>query len=544
MTAGGGGATKSDNPVQIFGNVFISFIGAGVLGLPYAFKEAGFLEGILIMSMVAVLSTKAMLMLISCKDRVVEMVNNGNGAMNEVWPNRTSNIKVSSANSSPSRQASNQKIDNTAKKSINAKKQYALLALSSSSEDDGDGYGSDYELVAIKKPTKKIVYYESYHHLKNKDLDYADVAEFTLGYCGKLIVELSLVVSQTGFCCAYLIFIQENLTDFVPSIQQITWLLGLLPILTGLCFYRNLNSLSLFSILADFANVFAYLIVFYFDFSQHHTVSKHPKYLTVAGFPFFLGIALYCYEGAGMILALEASVVPSARHLFKGIFKLVMCIVTTLYIVFGAAGYLSFGRETQPIITLNLPDSLFPHLVKVCLCFSLVFTYPMMMFPVVQLLESKFLPEYSSLSNSTSSPTSSTDTSDNLRNPQLTTQQLGSLKYSNATSKYMPGNMLRCGLVCVTGLIVVAIPNFSVLMALVGSTCCTLLAFILPAVFHLYLFQDESSVSQLTLDYVLIFIGVLGALMGTWDAICRLIPSLSVLAIFHSAKETILSFIH
>ena len=36
---GGGGEAKSTNAVQIFGNVFISFIGAGVLGLPYAFKE-------------------------------------------------------------------------------------------------------------------------------------------------------------------------------------------------------------------------------------------------------------------------------------------------------------------------------------------------------------------------------------------------------------------------------------------------------------------------------------------------------------------------
>merc|ERR1712226_489553 len=536
MPAGGTGGAKSDSPVQIFGNVFISFIGAGVLGLPYAFKEAGFLEGIFIMTMVALLSTKAMLMLIMCKDRVVQRVNNVGGAMNELWPHANS---TSNQNGRIKSNTSHQK-GIKAKKFTAISQQHSMLVLpsSSSSEDDtGEGYGSDYELIAIKKPTKKIIYYESYHHLKNKDLEYADVAEYTLGYYGKLMVELSLVVSQTGFCCAYLIFIQENLTDFVPSVEQVTWLVGLLPILAGLCFYRNLNSLSVFSIMADLANVFAYLIVFYFDFSQHHTVSKHPKYLTVSGFPFFLGIALYCYEGAGMILALEASVEPSARHLFKGIFKLVMCIVTTLYIAFGAAGYLSFGRETQPIITLNLPDSIFPHLVKMCLCFSLVFTYPMMMFPVVQLLEAKFLPEHSNL-NSTSSPSIVTEN----RTPRA--QKYMTSAFSNHTSKYLHGNILRCALVCVTGLIVVAIPNFSVLMALVGSTCCSLLAFILPAVFHLYLFENECTTAELVLDYSLIFIGVLGALMGTWDALCRLFPSLSIFSLFYSAKETVLSFVH
>ena len=29
----------SCNPAKIFANIFIAFIGAGVLGLPYAFKE-------------------------------------------------------------------------------------------------------------------------------------------------------------------------------------------------------------------------------------------------------------------------------------------------------------------------------------------------------------------------------------------------------------------------------------------------------------------------------------------------------------------------
>ena len=31
----------TDSRVKIFANIFISFIGAGILGLPYAFKEVG-----------------------------------------------------------------------------------------------------------------------------------------------------------------------------------------------------------------------------------------------------------------------------------------------------------------------------------------------------------------------------------------------------------------------------------------------------------------------------------------------------------------------
>ncbi|KAJ8298168.1 hypothetical protein KUTeg_024699 [Tegillarca granosa] len=69
MTVAGSTGLKvgTRHPVKIFANIFISFIGAGVLGLPFAFKEAGILEGIIVMSIVGVISVKAMLLIIDCK---------------------------------------------------------------------------------------------------------------------------------------------------------------------------------------------------------------------------------------------------------------------------------------------------------------------------------------------------------------------------------------------------------------------------------------------------------------------------------------------
>lgn len=52
----GGSEAGTRSPIKIFGNIFISFIGAGVLGLPYAFKEAGVLEGCIVLCFVGFLS--------------------------------------------------------------------------------------------------------------------------------------------------------------------------------------------------------------------------------------------------------------------------------------------------------------------------------------------------------------------------------------------------------------------------------------------------------------------------------------------------------
>ena len=54
----------------------------------------------------------------------------------------------------------------------------------------------------------------------------------------------------------------------------------------------------------------------------------------------------------------------------------------------------------------------------------------------------------------------------------------------------VPQNVVRLVLVTMTGLVVSAVPNFAVLMSLIGATCCTLLAFILPAAFHLSIFRQ------------------------------------------------------
>ena len=46
-------------------------------------------------------------------------------------------------------------------------------------------------------------------------------------------------------------------------------------------------------------------------------------------------------------------------------------------------------------------------------------------------------------------------------------------------------NIMRISMVMMTGFVVLIIPSFSNIMALVGATCCTLLAFTLPGLFHM-----------------------------------------------------------
>lgn len=435
-----GHGTKST--LKVFGNIFISFIGAGVLGLPYAFKEAGILEGIFIMCTVGLLSVRAMLLVIDSKDRI--MSSKSNEILMSVRKDESKETLLQNGD-----------IDKS--------------EWQKSNDFNADG--------------------------KSKDLGYGDVGQKAFGKVGGILVDVAIVVSQTGFCCAYLIFISENIAQYFSiqeeatdesepgsNTQKLVLLFLLIP-LCLLCLLRHLHKLAIFSLFADFANVFAYTIVFWFDFEHASKVRMHPKEIDLSGFPFFAGIAIYCYEGAGMVLSLESSMAKEVRYRFRSIFKWTMLLITTLYVLFGVCGYMSFGPDTNPIITLNLPSGIFPFLVKSCLCFSLFFTFPVMMFPVIQILEKRW-------------------------------------NFFEAVR--WKGNVLRFVMVFLSAVIVLIIPSFADLMSLVGATCCSLLAFILPALFHLKLFNKELTISQKLLDVSLIIVGLVGTFIGTIDSLKRM----------------------
>eukprot|EP00057_Strongylocentrotus_purpuratus_P025032 XP_011679506.1 PREDICTED: proton-coupled amino acid transporter 1 [Strongylocentrotus purpuratus] len=477
------GEHATSSSVKIFANIFISFVGAGVLGLPYAFKEAGIWEGIIIMLFVAIVSMKAMLLLIDCKYKLEERKEvrklfkvspiprpdaekgdeGGDKEEMETLMNGTSEEGVVKSGES---NGEVHVLSGTKTSKIEVKKSRRFHCVSSFAPPCILVFWCAFNLVMVLNRSVHLIIFNSIsfshsltlydisrqsavkkYHVENehlKELNYGDLAYYALGTKGRLIVEMSIVISQTGFCCSYLIFISSNLAALFQHLTMYHYIVFMLPGCCALSLLRHLNKLALFSLMADFANIFAYTVVFWFDFEHIHNVPIHPKTMSLEGFPFFLVIAFYCYE--------------------------------------------SFGPETMNIITLNLPDGVLPHAVQALLSFSLYFTYPVMMFPVIRILEKRLL--------------------------------------TDPNNEVIKANLLRLGMVLLTAVVVVLIPNFTTLMALVGATCCTLLAFILPGLIHWRIFQESRSCLAKVLDVLLIFMGCIATVLGTIDALKRLFPSL------------------
>lgn len=239
---------------------------------------------------------------------------------------------------------------------------------------------------------------------------------------------------------------------------------------------HSLTHLAPFSMFADIVNVTAMTVVMTKEFSS--IVTNHGEQVQAfkgtTNFLFGLGVAIYAIEGICLVLPLES--VIKDRSKFGGVLAAAMVCITLLYTIFGLLGYLAYGEYTKDIVTLNLGNSLQTVIVKLGLCTGLLFTYPVMMHPVYEVIERRLLQGRAS-------------------------------------------QLLRTLLVLTTAWVAVTVPHFGSFLSLIGSSVCCLLSFVLPGAIHLYVFRQSHSWFTKGMDYLLIIGGIVVGIIGTWSSI-------------------------
>mmetsp|Transcript_50188 Transcript_50188/g.74506 ORF Transcript_50188/g.74506 Transcript_50188/m.74506 type:complete len:442 (-) Transcript_50188:352-1677(-) len=378
-----GNGTASQKQVAI--NIFISFVGAGMLGMPYAFSLSGWLLGSVSLSLVSMANVYCMLLLVKTRKK-----------------------------------------------------------LEAEGHTDVDGYG--------------------------------DIGRIVMGSKGEKLVNMCMVIAQVGFATAYIIFIAANLYS-IAEINRAYVCFGCVPLLAILVQVREMKSLSPFSLVADLANLAGLSAVFLQDFEYYH----HETIVAVnfSNAIYVIAVSVYSLEGVALVLPLESSCIDRAK--FPSLLMKVVTGITVLMIVFGCSGYIAFASGTLAPITLNLQGE-WASFVKLALCLALYLTYPIMMFPVNDVIENMFLSE---------------------------------------TSK-KPSRLFRAAVVFCTALVAYSVPDFGIFLSLVGSSICTLLGFIIPCCVHWMVFKKEMTVWETMLDAALIGLGTVFGAFGTYGSIMKL----------------------
>jgi proton-coupled amino acid transporter len=322
-----------------------------------------------------------------------------------------------------------------------------------------------------------------------KIASFGDLGAAVYGSAGRHTVDAMLVLSQASFCVGYLIFISNTLAHLYPiggSSSSSSLLLTakalfiwiMLPFQLGLNSIKTLTLLAPLSIFADVVDLGAMGVVLGQDAATW--LAEKPPVFAFGGpaeILYGLGVAVYAFEGIGMVLPLEAEAADKRK--FGGTLGLSMAFIAVMYGLFGAMGYLAFGASTRDIITTNLGAGWLSVTVQLGLCINLFFTMPVMMNPVYEVAER--------------------------------------LLYGKRYAWW-----LRWILVVFVGLMAMLVPNFADFLSLVGSSVCVLLGFVLPAAFHLKVLGPEIGWPGLVSDVAIIGVGLALSLSGTWTSLAQM----------------------
>ncbi|XP_033098513.1 proton-coupled amino acid transporter 1-like isoform X2 [Anneissia japonica] len=373
-------------------------------------------------------------------------------------------------------------------------------------------------ILAIIATHCMAVLVECSHHLiatKNEigavSLSYGQVAEYAFKYSpfsffqrncklGKYSVNIFLIITQFGFCCAYFLFMGDNIHqiyqyyyDEVPDIK-IFILMFFLPVVIY-CYIRELDDLAIFSMIANVLLIIGLSFIFEYMFSHlgyYQPVSELKLVAPVSDWPIFFGTAIYAFEGIGVILPLENKMRNPED--FKKVLFCGMSFVGLMYLMMGTFGYLTFGECLKDTITLDIPQDEGIYIaVKLLFVIAIFITYGLQFYVPVQIL-------YPPIKNK--------------------------FNIERDIWEYV----FRTVLVLITLLFAIAIPKLALVISLIGSFASSFLALILPAILQELIYAEQGYASpkskfRFSKNLIIALIGFIGFLVGTAVSLEQIIKS-------------------
>lgn len=327
---------------------------------------------------------------------------------------------------------------------------------------------------------------------------YPDIGEAAFGQLGRLLISVVLYVELYACCVEFLILEGDNLGAMFPSLSLDLGLFLLSPrhffvLISALCilptmYLRDLSLLSYVSaggVIASIVVVTSVAVVGVTDVGFHH---ESGPLLNLWGLPVTIGLFGFCYSGHAVFPNIYSSM--ERRQDYNKVLYCSFALCTAIYGGMAVMGYSMFGSSLEAQITLNLPPHHFASKLAIWTTVVNPFTkFAISMTPVALSLEELLPFDYESPS------------------------------YRNAALS------IRTALVASTVAVALLIPFFGYVMAFIGSFLSMTVSIILPCACYLRILGKRATRFQTGLCYLLMLIGLVCAVAGTYSSIEGIINS-------------------
>ncbi|XP_059307547.1 amino acid transporter AVT1C-like [Lycium ferocissimum] len=326
---------------------------------------------------------------------------------------------------------------------------------------------------------------------------YPDIGQAAFGTVGRVVISIILYVELYSCCVEYIILEGDNLSALFPNAHlnlggyqlDARHLFALITTLAVLptVWLRDLTVLSYISAGGVIASVMVVICLYWLGLVDHVGTESKQTVLNLSSLPVAVGLYGYCYSGHAVFPNIYTSL--EKRSQFPAVLFTSFVIVTVLYAGAAVMGYMMFGDSAESQFTLNLPTDLVASKIAFWTTIVNPFTkYALTMAPVAMSLE-ELIP-------------------------------------SNNTKSHMYSIIIRTALVLSTLLVALTIPFFGFVMALIGSFFTMLVTLILPCACFLRILKGKTSPIQVSACILIIIIGVISAVFGSYSALSNIIHSL------------------
>ena len=229
---------------------------------------------------------------------------------------------------------------------------------------------------------------------------YADVAECAVGPRAKRGIEFLVNLVQLGVCTVYFDFFGENVRALLPprTLSSRALMVTVFPIYYGLALLRDVKTIAPYAALANALIFFAIGIVLFAAAAEIGAADEPGFALSKpATLPLFFGTVVYSFEGVCSMLPVENALKHKA-DVFPVLY-LGMGVVTVAYASVGAVCYVAWPAVSSGSITAEIAAqegragffaTAGPVAANIACVVAVIFTFPVQLFPAIELLEGHF----------------------------------------------------------------------------------------------------------------------------------------------------------